>query len=91
MTIETRNNGITNVTVLVADEGKVIVRVGYEEDIIGTELWLGYSHYIGGVKQVPPHLDVPSDFTEIDKPEDYPEPEDVELSDSEALKIITGA
>ena len=92
MRVEKRNNGITDVTVLLADEGKVLVRKGYEEDILGYEIWLGYSHYIGGVKQDPPHFDIPDDFTEIDKPDDYPnpEPEDIELSDSEALKIITG-
>lgn len=92
MRVEKRNNGYKDVDVLIADEGKVLVRKGYEEDILGYEIWLGYSHYIGGVKQDPPHLDVPDDFTEIDKPEDYPdpEPEDVEISDSQALKIITG-
>lgn len=92
MTIETKNNGITDVTVLVADEGKVLVRTGYEDDIIGTEIWLGYSYYIGGVKLDQPHLDVPGDFTEIDKPADYPDPDDddVEIPDSVALNIITG-
>lgn len=32
---------------------------------MGSELWLGYSHYIGGVLQNPPHKDVIEDFEEI--------------------------
>lgn len=67
MTIETRNNGIRDITVIKADEGKVFRRKG-TEDIFGDEVWLGYSYYINGVKQDPPHLDVPEDFEEIDAP-----------------------
>lgn len=55
---------------MVADEGKVFRRIG-TEDIFGDEIYLGYSHYINGVKQDPPHKDVPEDFEEIDAP---PEP-----------------
>lgn len=35
---------------------------------MGSELWLGYSHYIGGVLQNPPHKDVIEDFEEIPLP-----------------------
>ena len=90
MIVEIRNNGITDVTVLIADEGKVFRRIGTDE-IFGKELWLGYSYYINGVLQNPPHLDVQADFEEIDEsePEIEPEPEP-EISDTEALNIITG-
>ena len=93
MRAETRNNGIKDVTVLVADEGKVLRRIESDE-IIGKELWLGYTYYIGGVKQNPPHLDVQSDFDEIDEPEPEeevePQPEEEDIPDDEALRIITG-
>lgn len=52
---------------LIADEGKVFRRKGTEE-IFGEEIYLGYSYYINGVLQNPPHYDVPEDFEEIDKP-----------------------
>jgi hypothetical protein len=87
MKTRTENNGLTDVTVIKADEGKVLVRKGYEDDLLGEELWLGYSYYIGGVKQDPPHFDVPSDFTEVDAPEGY---YGEDISDEEALQIITG-
>lgn len=56
--------------IMVADEGKVFRRKGTDE-IFGEEIALGYSHYINGVLQDPPHKDVPEDFEEIDAP---PEP-----------------
>ncbi|MBO4718973.1 MAG: hypothetical protein J5658_03765 [Prevotella sp.] len=80
-------------TVLTADEGKVLRRIASGE-IIGKELWLGYSYYIGGVLQNPPHLDTQADFDEIDEPEPeeetIPEPEEEDIPDDEALRIITG-
>lgn len=69
MRIELQNNGITDITVVIANEGKVLRRIGTDE-IFGKEIYLGYSYYIGGVKQEPPHLDVPEDFEEIDEPEE---------------------
>lgn len=54
---------------ITADEGKVFRRIGTEE-IFGEEIFLGYSYYINGVLQNPPHYDVPEDFEEIDKPID---------------------
>ena len=57
---------------MIADEGKTLRRIESGEDY-GNEIWLGYSHYIGGVKQEPPHLDVPSDFEEVDMPQEEEE------------------
>ena len=52
-----------------ADEGKVFRRIGTDE-IFGKEIYLGYSFYIDGVLQRPPHLDIPEDFEEINIPEE---------------------
>lgn len=52
---------------IIAENGKVFRRIG-TEDLFGNEIYLGYSHYIGGVKLEEPHLDVPEDFEEIDEP-----------------------
>lgn len=52
---------------IVANEGKVLRRIGTDE-VFGKEFYLGYSYYISGVLQTPPHLDVPEDFEEIDEP-----------------------
>lgn len=52
---------------IVADEGKVFRRI-VDGQIYGKEISLGYSYYIGGVKLVEPHLDVPEDFEQIDEP-----------------------
>jgi hypothetical protein len=52
---------------LIADEGKVFRRIGTEE-VFGEEIYLGYSHYINGMRQDPPHLDTLEDFEEIDAP-----------------------
>ena len=67
MKTEIRNNGIKDITVLIADEGKIIRRKN-TADIFGGELWLGYSYYIDGQKLSEPHLDIPEDFEEIDIP-----------------------
>lgn len=53
---------------ITADEGKVFCRI-VSGEIFGNEIFLGYSYYIGGVLQDPPHLDVPEDFEEIPEPE----------------------
>lgn len=66
---------------IIADEGKVFRRVASGE-VFGKDIYLGYSHYIGGVKQDPPHLDTPEDFEEID--------DETELTAEEALNIVTG-
>lgn len=72
MKIETRNNGIEDCTVIIADDGKTFRRI-VSEEIVGEEIWLGYSYYIGGVLQDPPHLDVPEDFEEVDAPQEEEE------------------
>lgn len=66
---------------ITADDGKVFRRIA-DGTIYGKVIYLGYTHYIGGVKQEPPHADTPEDFEEID--------DNKEISDGEALKIITG-
>jgi hypothetical protein len=71
---------------IIADEDKVFRRKNTEE-IFGSEIFLGYSHYINGVLQSPPHLDVAEDFEEIDPPEEV---EDYEIPDNIALSIIMG-
>lgn len=53
---------------MIADEGKVFRRI-VSGELFGNEIYLGYSYYIGGVLQDPPHKDVPEDFEEIDDPE----------------------
>ena len=53
---------------LTAVEGKTLIRKESGEDY-GNVIYLGYSHYIGGVLQNPPHKDVPEDFEEVDAPE----------------------
>ena len=71
MDIRIENNGITDVTVIMADEGKVFRRKGDTTGFIyGSEVWLGYSWYINGVKLDEPHLDTPEDFEEIDNPDE---------------------
>lgn len=67
MKIETRNNGITDYTVLIADEGKWLRRISSNE-VMGEEIALGNSYYIGGELQDVPHEDVVSDFEEIEAP-----------------------
>ena len=54
---------------IIADEGKVFQRI-VSEEIYSEEIYLGYSYYIGGVLQDPPHEDKIEDFEEIDKPQD---------------------
>ena len=89
MIIEQRNNGITDVTVLIADEGKVLRRIASDE-IIGPEIWLGYTYYIGGVLQNPPHLDTQNDFDEVDAQEEIDPTDESDISAEKALNTITG-
>lgn len=56
---------------IIADEGKVFRRIVSGENY-GHDIYLGYSYYIGGVLQDPPHKDVPEDFMEIYAPEEEP-------------------
>lgn len=52
---------------IIADDGKVFQRI-VSKEIFGKEIYLGYSYYIGGVLQDPPHEDKISDFEEIADP-----------------------
>lgn len=53
---------------IIADDRKVFRRKGTDE-LFGGDIYLGYSHYINGIRQSPPHLDIPEDFEEIDDPD----------------------
>lgn len=66
---------------IIATGGRVLKRRG-TSDYYGTEVTLGYSYYIGGVLQDPPHLDTPEDFEEVYSIDPIPA--------EEALNIITG-
>jgi hypothetical protein len=66
---------------IIADEGKVFRRIE-DSMIYGSDIYLGYSYYIGGELLSEPHLDVPEDFEEID--------DENELTDEEVLEILTG-
>jgi|WetSurMetagenome_2_1015567.scaffolds.fasta_scaffold162805_2 hypothetical protein len=56
-----------NGTIMTADTGKVFRRIT-DQMVYSNEINLGYTYYIGGVLQNPPHQDVASDFEEIDAP-----------------------
>lgn len=83
MEITTKNNGITDVTVVIADEGKVLQLKGTEENW-GKEVWLGFIHYKNGQLLEEPYMLTPEDFDEIEEPEEEEAPEvDEELEDEE--------
>lgn len=67
MKIETRNNGLEDYTVLVADDGKWLRRKESGE-VYGAEVCLGNSYYIGGEELEEPHGDKVEDFEEFDAP-----------------------
>ena len=69
MEIRTINNGIKDLTVITASEGKVLKRVGTDE-IYGNEVVLGYSYYKNGERLAEPHLDSVEDFEEVDAPQE---------------------
>ena len=73
---------------IIADKGKVFRRKNTDE-VFGEDIYLGYSYYIGGVLQDPPHLDTPEDFEEIPMPKDY-ESAALGFTDTDALNIILG-
>lgn len=52
---------------IIADDGKVFIRIA-DDFVYGSEIYLGYTYYIGGVYQNPPHEDKIEDFEEIDDP-----------------------
>lgn len=61
-------------TVIHADEGMILVRKS-NGMIVGESYHLGYNYYDEGVGLSAPRLEVPEDFEEIVKPEDYEQPQ----------------
>ncbi len=61
-------------SVIHADEGMVLVRKS-NGMIVGESYHLGYNYYNEGVGLSAPRLEVPEDFEEIVKPEDYEQPQ----------------
>lgn len=57
---------------LTADPGKVLQRIS-DGQIFGSEIYLGYTYYLGGKKLDEPLLELSEHFTEIDAPEEYQE------------------
>lgn len=60
---------ILNDNVLYADEG-MWLRRKVDRSVYGDKIYLGYTYYINGILQNPPHLDTPADFEEFPIPED---------------------
>lgn len=54
---------------IIADEGKKIVRKS-DNFNYGTEVYLGYTYYIGGEKLSEPHLETVEDMEEVDMTEE---------------------
>ena len=52
-------------TVLRASEGKVLRRIS-DQKVFGSELWLGYTYYLGNKKLDEPLLELPEHYEEID-------------------------
>lgn len=66
MRIETINNGITDCTVLFADEGKELFCI-FNETNCGNEVWLGYVYYDKDSNELAqPYMLTANDFTEVD-------------------------
>ena len=55
----------TNTIHYIADEGKVFRRIA-DQVVFGSEIYLGYTYYIGGVKLSEPKLEVIEDFEEVE-------------------------
>ena len=55
----------TNAIHYIADEGKTFRRIS-DGVVFGSEIYLGYTYYIGGVKLSEPKLEVIEDFEEVD-------------------------
>lgn len=61
-------------TIIHADEGMVLARKS-NGMIVGDSYHLGYNYYEEGVGLSAPHLEVPDDFEEVVKPENYEQPQ----------------
>ena len=55
----------TNAIHYIADEGKVFRRIS-DGVVFGSEIYLGYTYYIGGEKLSEPKLEVIEDFEEVE-------------------------
>ena len=55
----------TNAIHYIADEGKLFRRIS-DGVVFGSEIYLGYTYYIGGKKLSEPKLEVIEDFEEIE-------------------------
>ena len=55
----------TNTIHYIADEGKVFRRIA-DQVVFGSEIYLGYTYYIGGEKLSEPKLEVIEDFEEVE-------------------------
>lgn len=67
MKIEQKYNGITNVTVITADEGKDLF-CKFHQHNEGKEVWLGFVYYDKDSNLLEePYLLTPDDFEEIDE------------------------
>ena len=55
----------TNAIHYIADEGKVFRRIA-DQVIFGSEIYLGYTYYIGGEKLSEPKLEVTEAFEEVE-------------------------
>lgn len=75
MKIETRNNGIKDVTIITPDDGMILRRKSDNAEFYG-ELWLGYTYYLGGEKLDEPLFELPEHYEEIPMPEE-PEVEEI--------------
>ena len=58
------------ITTIHADEGKLLVRKS-DGHIAGESVTLGYNYYEAGIALSNPRLEIPEDYEEIDRPEDY--------------------
>lgn len=56
-------------TLLKASEGKVFRRIS-DNWIAGTEIYLGYTYYLGSRKLVEPILELPEHYEEVDIPKE---------------------
>nr|DAQ09610.1 MAG TPA: hypothetical protein [Bacteriophage sp.] len=57
-------------TVLRASEGKVLRRIS-DQKVFGSELWLGYTYYLGNKKLDEPLWELPEHYEEVDAPEEF--------------------
>ena len=61
---------ITEGNKITAEYGKVFKRIS-DGFIYGNEIYLGYTHYLGGVLLPEPLLELPEHFEEVDEPVEF--------------------